>query len=466
MNKSRSLTVLMLAMINVAAICNIANLTFTAQHGFSSLFYYILAAIMFFIPVGLISAELATGWPERGGVYIWVREALGEKAGFVAIWLQWIENVIWYPTILSYAAATFAYSFKPELAANKFYILSAILIIYWSLTLINFLGMEISGWISTLCGIFGTILPGALIITLGISWLAAGHVSQISFSAQNLVPSLTNIDQLSVLVAVLLAFGGLEMSAVHAKEVINPQKNYPKAILLSTLLILTLLSLGALSIAVVVPKGQIAIASGSIEAIRTALDTFKLHWIIPIVAVMMTIGSLGSISTWLVGPSKGLMVTARHGELPPFLQKMNKKSMPSAILTAQAIIVTILSMVYLFMPSVSSSYYILFYLAAQLYLLMYILMFISGIVLRYKYPNIKRSFKVPLGNVGMWITGSLGCIGAVFAIILGFFPPEHLSGKNIIFFEVFLFSGITLFTVIPLIIHHVRKPSWHLYKNE
>ena len=109
MEKRRVISVFMLSMINVAAICNIANLSVTAQIGFSSLFYYILGALIFFIPVGLISAELATGWPERGGVYVWVREALGEKMGFVAIWMQWVENIIWYPTILAFTAATIAY---------------------------------------------------------------------------------------------------------------------------------------------------------------------------------------------------------------------------------------------------------------------------------------------------------------------------------------------------------------------
>ena len=81
----KSLNFFMLSMMNISAICSIANLPFAAQQGFSGIFYYIVAAIIFFIPVGLVSAELATGWPQRGGVYIWVREGLGEKCGFVAI---------------------------------------------------------------------------------------------------------------------------------------------------------------------------------------------------------------------------------------------------------------------------------------------------------------------------------------------------------------------------------------------
>ena len=135
----------MLAMMNVGAICNIANLPYTAQHGFSSLFYYLLASLVFFLPVGFISAELATGWPKKGGVYLWVREALGDKASFVAIWLQWIENVIWYPTILAYIATTLSHIFNPQLAENNLYVFAVVLIVIWAVTIMNFWGMKFSG---------------------------------------------------------------------------------------------------------------------------------------------------------------------------------------------------------------------------------------------------------------------------------------------------------------------------------
>ena len=453
--KTRTLTVFTLAMINIAAICNIANLPFTAKYGLAALFYYALAAIIFFIPVGLVSAELATGWPDRG-VYIWVREALGEKLGFVAIWLQWIENVIWYPTILSYCASTFAYIINPSLAFNKVYIAIAILVIFWTMTLVNLLGMKVSGFISSFCGLLGIILPGALIFILGAYWLMSGHESQTPLTWSALIPKFNSFSDLSVLTAVLLSLGGLEMSAVHAKEVENPQRNFPKAIFLSALLILVILSLGALSIAVVVPNNQIQLASGTIEAFQAFFTDFNIAWALPLVALSMTIGALGSTSTWLVGPIKGLLATAKHGELPPVLQKVNKHGMPYSIMIVQGLIVSLLSLVFLFMPSITSSYHMIFYLTAQLYLIMYVLMFISVLVLRYKRPEVKRTFKVPF----IWVISTLGALSAAFAIIMGFIPPEGFDASSLFFFEGFLILGIVIFCVIPLIIHSVRKPSW------
>jgi glutamate:GABA antiporter len=465
LSQKRSITIFMLAMINVAAVCNIANMPISSKYGLASLFYYAVSLLIFFIPVALISAELATGWKKSGGVYIWVREALGEKMGFLAIWLQWAENVIWYPTVLSFVAATFTYTFNPKLATNKVYIAITILCVFWTITFLNLLGMKISAWISTICAVLGTILPGALIIALGISWVFSGHASNLTFSFSAFIPDLSSSSGIALFAGIMLSLAGLEMSAVHSKEVKHPQRTYPLATLLSALIIFILLSLGALSIAIVIPNNKIMLASGAIEAFNSFFIAYNISWAIPIIAVFMVIGSFGMISTWVVGPVKGVLVTAKHGELPPLLQKTNKKNMPISLLIIQAIIVSFLSLIFVYMPTISASYWILFILTAQLYLIMYILMFISGIVLRYKKPNVQRHFKIPFKNYGMWIIATIGIIGSIIAIISGFIPPPQFDIGNILFYELFLIGGIVFFCALPIIIHAIKKPSWHITKE-
>jgi len=456
----RVIGVFTLAMINVAAIASLRGLPSLAEYGLSSAFYYILAALVFLIPVSLVSAELATGWPKRGGVFIWVKEALGQRWGFLAIWLQWIQNVIWYPTILSFTAATFAFIISPKLASNPVYMVAVILIVYWGSTLINLRGMKLSGRISSIGVIAGTLIPGAIIIALGLTWIFSGAQSQISFSWGELIPDLSNIRNLALVVMVLLGFAGMEMSAVHAQEVKDPQKEYPKAIFLSVGVILTVLILATLAVAIVVPQGEISLVAGVMQAFTDFFDAYNVPWLIPILAFMITIGAIGQVVTWIAGPSKGLFATARHGELPPFFQKVNKNGVARNLLLAQGGIVTLLSLVFLLMPSVSSSYWILTALTAQLYLIMYILMFISAIVLKYTKPNVKRAFMVPGGKIGMWVNAGIGFIAAIFGITLGFLPPSQLDTGNILFFETFLVIGIIVMAGAPLLIHHFRKPKW------
>lgn len=456
MKTKRQLTVFILAMINVAAICNLKNFPITAQLGFSSIFYYALASLFFFIPVSLISAELATGWPETGGVYIWVKKALGKKIGFLAIFLQWANNVIWYPSILSFTAASFAYIINPKLADHPVYIAISVLVLFWTLTFINLRGMKTSGWISTVGVIAGTILPGIIIISLGISWVYQGNPLQTPLTLSALIPS-DGFNDLGLLAGVLLTLAGMEMSAVHAKEVKNPKKNYPKAIFLSAIIILILTTLGGLSIAIVVPENTMNLASGTMEAFAFFLKSYNLLWTLPIIAIAITIGAVGMVSTWIVGPTKGLLAAALDHDLPKFFEKKNKEGMPISLLLGQGVIVSLLCLVFLFMPSVSDSYWILFNLTALLYLLMYILMFIAGIVLRYKHPEVKRAYKVPFKNVGMWIVGLMGIIGCSFAFVVGFFPPPQLDQNSLIVYESFLIGGVVFFSVIPFFIKRFSK---------
>jgi len=459
MTSKRTLNVFLLAMINVAAITSLKNYPLTAVYGLSSLFFFLFSAVVFFIPVSLVSAELATGWPQRG-VYIWVKEAMGPRMGLLAIWLQWIENVIWYPTVLSFLAASSAFIFDPALAHDNRYIVSIILITFWVATFLNCFGMKISGWISTVSVVLGTIIPGALIIFLGFLWIEEGYPLQITFGWDQLIPDLGSINELVLLAGILLGFAGMEMSAVHAKEVKNPQKGYPKAILLAAIIILALSMIATLAIAIVVPKHEINLASGAMEAFTHFLNAFKLGWAIPIVAFFMALGALGTMSTWIVGPTKGILATAIDGDLPPFFQKTNKHGMPTHLLVLQGVIVSLLSLVFLFMPNVSSSYWMLVDLTALLYLIMYILMFVAAIVLRYKCPEVKRTYRIPGGNAGMWIIGGIGTVGCFFTFIMGLFPPSQLQTGNMLFYYSFLIGGLVIFCVLPFIIYQLKKPSW------
>lgn len=457
--KKRFLTAWMIAMINVAAVCNIKNFPLLAEYGLSIILYLILSAVFFFIPVAFISAELSSTWPDRG-IYTWVTTAMGPKMGFLAVWLQWIENVIWYPTVLSFIAGTIAYVIDPSLAKNNIYVMVIVLLSMWAATLINFLGMKTSGWISSITALFGTLIPIALIILLGAFWIMNGNPSQISLEWKGLFPDLSSINQLVLLSGLLLGLAGLEMSAVHARDVQDPKKDYPKGIFLSAALILLFSALGALAIAVIVPVKEIELASGGMEAFRFLFEHLEISWATPLIAAITAFGALGMVSTWIVGPSRGLLATAEHGYLPKIFHKVNHAQMPVNILIAQAAIVSVLSLVFLFMPSVNSSYWALVALASILYQVMYILMFITAIILRKKHPNLTRPYRIPFGNVGIWAVGLCGVIGSSFGLFFAFFPPSQFSIGKLVFFESFLIGGTILFCLIPFFILHFRKSSW------
>jgi putative glutamate/gamma-aminobutyrate antiporter len=452
MASSKVLTATTIALINVAAICNIKNFPLLAEYGSSVLFFLALSALFFFIPVALVSAELASGWPDRG-VYSWVKEAFGKHWGFLAIWLQWISNVIWYPTILSFIVSTLAYLFDPALATSKPFVMGAIIAIFWSTTLLNFQGMRLSGLLSSAGALVGTIVPIALIIGLGGYWIGSGRPVELEFSWRALFPDLTSFNQLVLLSGVLLGLAGMEMSAVHAREVENPRKNYPKAIFLATVLILLFSSLGALAIGAVVPREKIQLAAGGMEAFSLLFQALGIPWATPLIAAVTLFGALGMMSTWIVGPSRGLLATALDKELPPLFATVNKAGMPVAILLIQALIVTALSFVFLFMPSVNSSYWALVALASILYMLMYVLMFAAAIRLRYTQPKVPRTYEVPGGKRGLVAVAVTGGLGASFGLFVSFFPPAQIDTGALWNYELFMIGASLLFCLLPLFLY-------------
>ena len=377
--QSKVISLFALMMINVIAVDSLRTLPISAQYGLSLIFYYVIAALLFFIPTALITAELATGWPNTGGVYLWVREAFGLKWGFLTIWLQWIYNVVWYPTILAFIAGTLAYLINPHLADNKTYTLAIILVLFWGATILNCLGMKVSSWVSILGATLGTLLPMLLIIGLGIFWVISGKPIQLSISKAAFLPDLSNIDNLSFLVAVLFGLMGMEMSAVHAGDVEEPHKNYPRALLYSAVLIIITLLCGSLAIALVVPAKQIGLVTGLIDAYGIFFKAYHLSWMLDVMAALIVLSSLSGVAAWIIGPTRGLWVAAQAGSLPTIFAKVNNKGAPVAILILQGIIFTILCSLFLFMPSVNSTYWILTALTSQLALLFYILMFAAAI---------------------------------------------------------------------------------------
>ena len=451
MEKKPTLNLFFLVMINVATVLNIRNWQVIAEYGTASLTLLLFSVLIFFIPVALISAELATGWPDKGGIFGWIKEAMGEKMGLLATWLIWVSNVVWYPTMLTFIAATFSYVFNPLLAENTFYTLAVVIGTLWMTIFLNLRGMKATGWITTIGSILGTFIPAALIIGFGIFWYISGRESALNLSAHGLIPQIQGVSGLVFFVGILLGFSGIEITAVYASEVKNPQKNYPKALLFSGLAIVGITLLGTLAIGIVTPKSEINIVTASMQAISYFSHSIGLPWLVPLLAVLVTVGALGNITAWLVGPNQGLLIALQETKKFPRLAKTNRHNVPKTMMFIQGGIVTLLASVLLLMPKVSSAFWILTALATQLHLIMYMILFAAFMILRKNSPDTPRPFRVPGGKAGMWSIGGFSILGAFGSILLGFVPPSSIDVGNIFFYEGFMIFGIIVLASCPLI---------------
>lgn len=419
------ITTFSLVLLITGAIDSIRNLPTTALFGTQLVFFFILSALIFLIPVALIAAELSSTWSdEEGGIYHWIKLAFGKDIAFLGIWLQWINTLVWYPTILSFIAGTFTYLINPALAQNKYYLIAMILFTFWSLTLLNLKGLRTSARFASVCAITGMILPMFFIIGLGAIWLFMGKPLEIHFSLSNMLPDLAHPQSWVSLTAIMTAFLGMELAAVHVKQVVNPTKNFPKAMLFSVLLILFTMIFGSLAIAFILPKQNIHLVDGVMQAFNRFLDIYHLGFLLPVLVVLLLIGSLGSMINWIISPTKGLMIAAEDGFLPLFFAKKNRHNVPYRLLISQAVLVTLLCSGFLWLPSINTIYWLFTDLSTELYMFMYVLMFISAIQIKRRYANKPRLFSVPGGKYGYYMTCLVGLIGCFITIVVGFIPPS------------------------------------------
>lgn len=438
-----------LTLLITGAIDSIRNLPASALFGSSLIFFFIFAALFFLIPTALISAEL-TANVNKGGIYQWARLAFGEHIGFLAVWLQWVNNIVWFPTILSFIAGTAAYLIDPALAANKFYLVSVILFSFWFLTLINLRGIRVSAKFTSFCAITGLIIPVALIIILLIAWVILGKPIQIDFSYKSIMPNFQKAEHWVALTAIMLGFAGMELATVHVKDVKDPKRTFPKALAISTFIILITMMLGSLAIAMVLPFDQINLVNGTIQTFAYFLDAYNLSWLTPILTVLLVVGSLGGIVSWVVSPIKGICQAAHYGYLPPQLKKENKHGVPQNLLLLQAVLVSISCLAFLFLPSVNASYWLLTALTTQLYMLMYVLMFLAAIKLKISNRQQQsETFRIPGKLLGFSLVSLFGLIGCAITLLVGFIPPSNINIGSQWSYEILFISGIVIM-ILPV----------------
>ena len=465
-SKSVKLGVFTLAIMNVTAVVSLRGLPAEAEYGLSSAFYYLFAAIVFLIPTSLVAAELAAMFQDKqGGVFRWVGEAYGKKFGFLAIFLQWVESTIWYPTVLTFGAVALAFigmsdTHDMALASNRYYSLAVVLIIYWLATFISLKGMGWVGKVAKVGGMVGTIIPAGLLMVLAVIYLASGGQSQMNFDG-NFFPDFSNFDNLVLASSIFLFYAGMEMGGIHVKDVENPSKNYPKAVFIGALITVLIFVLGTFALGVIIPAKDINLTQSLLVGFDNYFRYIHASWLSPIIAIALAFGVLAGVLTWVAGPSKGIFAVGKAGYMPPFFQKTNKLGVQKNILFVQGIAVTVLSLLFVVMPSVQRFYQILSQLTVILYLIMYLLMFSGAIALRYKMKKLNRPFRIgKSGNGLMWFIGGLGFCGSLLAFILSFIPPSQIStGSNTVWFSV-LIIGALIVVVAPFIIYASKKPSW------
>ena len=431
-----------------------------ATIGLQSILFYGFAALMFLIPSTLISAELSGMLSEdNGGIFSWVKAGLGEKAGVVAMWLEWFNNVISFPGSTSTIIASVAVIVYPQILDNRLILWLLMMLLFWSLTFFNFLPLKRIVLLQIFGALFGMITPGILLISGAVYYDIIGASSLDNVSINAFIPA-ASFATFALLVKTLAAYSGIQSVAFHSKNVHLPQKNIPLSMLTASVTILCLSILTTVSLIVIIPASQVNVLNGLVQAISAVLSLIGFGSAAKlIVAVLIALGMLSALGIWMLGPARGMQVAAEKKLFPSVFRGKNSAGMPVNMLLIQALTGTLLSFSFLLMPSVIAAFALLIALTSQFTVMMWMLVFISAVTLRYTKAKARRPFRVgKQGNGLLILTASVAFLSCLLGFIAGLFPPafSHIHSLKEYISLIIIADGIII--ALPLCwIYHQHK---------
>ncbi|MCP4177250.1 MAG: amino acid permease, partial [bacterium] len=414
-------------MLNIMAVASIRTIPHIAINGTFTIYAYIIIAILFFIPLNLVIAELGSTWSGEGGFYFWITYGFTPKIGFIITFLHWLISHFWYILVLSFGAFCFAFIIMPdfnyayELASNKIYLALFIISVFCLMSYLNSKGIVVSSRFCVLGVLAGILIPSIFLAVITCYYLISGKTS-INFSTfSSKFPDLTSIENFKIYLIIIITFFGTEIIAVHSRYLQNYKEKFPKIILISSIMVIILFIVNILSIITLKPLLNITGSKPDIIIYLNFIFNWTGSWIMyRILALCFLLGVLGNISIWIIGPSKSLLIAGIMEDLPKWIIKTNKHGLPVRIMMFQCIIVAIYCLFLAIQESIELVYLTLSSLSLVSFLFIYIVMFISAIKLRYKYPNRLRPFKIPFKNYGIWAIATCGITVSSIFLVAGF----------------------------------------------
>ncbi|MYV04780.1 amino acid permease [Lactobacillus rossiae] len=461
--KANQITGFQLFSMTTSMVMTVYGFAAFAKQGPTALFFLFLAGILWFLPVTRAAGEMASidGW-SKGGIFTWSRTMLGEKTGWAALFYQWIHITVGMNTMMYFIIGCLSITLDLPIINNnpavKFILM---MILLWGLILLQQRGTKVTGKIAQWCFSLGVIIPVFFLLILFVTYLAQGNPMLIRINFSTIFPKSWTGSVLVGFVPFILAFAGAEGSAPHVKD-LNKPKVYPKVMLALAFAAILSDIIGSMAIAGTIPNKQIQLSTGIVYAYGALVKRFGFGvvFIEKLTGLLLAIGVTGEISSWVVGPNAGMFEAAKAGFLPPRFSKANKYGIETNVMILQGVIVSIMGALLTFGAGgnkANLSFQTAMSLTVALYTLMYMLMFVSYIVLQLKHDDLHRTFFASRSKTLRLIYGTLGFVLSAFGFVVTFFPPAALSAASKHTYMVLLLSAFVVVFFIPFILYAYHK---------
>jgi glutamate:GABA antiporter len=421
-------------LFTVSAMLVVETLTASASIGTDTIAWWLVAIIFFLIPYGLITAELATTYPTQGGIYVWVKQALGSRWAARTTYWYWVNVALWMPSVFVLFAGVFFQLFDHHLAewpAGKWWQVAMAIAMVWLVVWVGVMRLEVGKWVNNL----GAILKVVIIFSLGVGGIvfAIRHGAANAIHGSSFVPSFGVAKNfLPVIVFLLLGF---ELVSSMAGEVQEPAKRIPRAIFTSGALIAFLYMFATIGILLALSLTKLHLVEGLVETFKAIFGSKGVGEVIVYalgIAALYTYFT--NMTTWTMGANRSAVEAAAEGELPKVLGREHPtRHTPVGALIATGVISTVVLVVTaLFINTQDSLFFGIFAASSVIFLMPYLLMFPAVAILRYKDPDRPRPFKIPGGNRLVIGYAVITCVFIAAGVLLFLWPeipnaPEEWS---------------------------------------
>ena len=431
--------------MNIVAVVGLRWISRSARAGPPSITLWVLAWLLFFLPMALAVIELSSRHPEEGGLYRWARRGFGPVHGFMCGWCVWVNNLFYFPSLLLFVAANALLMFgsgAAPLADSRIYSTAFVLGSLWVCVFLNLLGLEILKRLHAV-GSVATWLPAALLIVAGAVALATTG-SATAFSWGNLLPRGDVITTVSLWSAMCFAFSGFEIGAFVGDEIKDPHRTLPRATMIAGAMVTLIYIAGSASVLVAVSSSVLQERSGIADAVDLISRNLGLIGMGAVTGGLLALGSFAGTNSWFGGAARVPFAAGVDRALPAWFARLDpKRQTPRNAILVQGVLSTLIFLVSVFLSvsggqtTIQEAYDIMVNLTILIYFVPYMYLFLALVRLRRLAdaegddPNVLR---VPGGTVGLYVVAISGFAATAISVALLFVPPAGTA--NVLNYEV------------------------------
>ena len=424
---------------NIATVLGPRWVAAAAHNGTSSISLWILAALLFFVPMALVINELSSRFPEEGGLYVWSKEAFGDFHGFVAGWTYWVYTIFYFPGLLLASTSMGAYVIGgkgAELAQDRTYLLVGSMGLLLIAVMLNIIGLNVGKWLQNAGGV-STYLPLLILVAIGgVLWLKHGSVTH--FTLSNMMPT-WNWDTVNFWSQIAFAFTGLELVSAMSGEIREPRRTLPRAALTAAALIAAMYIVGTFSVLALVPAGDVDPKSGVFHAITVGSVALKIGFVGILAALLVTVGNAGGVGSTVAGIARVPFVVGIDRYLPKAFGKIHPRwKTPYVSIIVQAVASALVLLLSQINETTRGAYQAVIDITIILYFIPFLYMFAAAIKLAGR-PDRRanpHAVLVPGGKAGVWIACALAFSITLLSIIVSVFPPGDSSNRKLFLIKV------------------------------